>query len=154
MSWLRGRVRSVSARRDDGQLLLLVLAYAVIAGLLVTVVVNVSKAYLFRRALLSAADGAALAAANEPDLDQVYGDPGENLPLSQRKARAAVRRYVEDARLEERLTDFEVAAVTTDGVTVVVTFRGTVRLPFANLLTGSDGYEITATTSATSPLTR
>ena len=153
MSWLRGRVRSVSARRDDGQLLLLVLAYVVIAGLLVTVVVNVSKAYLFRRALLSAADGAALAAANEPDLDQVYGGPGENLPLSQRKARAAVRQYVEDAHLEDRLTDFEVAAVTTDGVTVVVTFRGKVELPFANLLTGSDGYEVTATTSATSPLT-
>ena len=152
MTWLHARLAAVRGRREDGQLLLLVLAYAVIAGLLVTVVVNVSKAYLFRRALLSAADGAALAAANEPDLERVYRDPGENLPLSQRKTRAAVRQYVEDALLEERLTDFEVAGVTTDGVTVVVTFRGTVQMPFANLLTGSDGYEITATASATSPL--
>jgi hypothetical protein len=154
VSWLHRRVDAVRARRDDGQLLLLVLAYAVIAGLLVTVVVNVSKAYLFRRALVSAADGAALAAANEPDLDQVYAEPGENLPLSGKKARAAVRQYVEDAQLEERLTDFEVDSVTTDGVTVVVTFRGTVQLPFANLLTSSDGYQITATANATSPLSR
>ena len=152
MSWLRGRAGAVRARRDDGQLLLLVLAYTVIAGLLVTVVVNVSKAYLFRRALLSAADGAALAAANEPDLGQIYADPGENLPLSQRKARAAVRQYVEDARLEARLTGFDVAAVTTDGVTVSVTFSGTVKFPFTGPLGRADGYGISATATATSPL--
>ena len=51
---------------DDGQLMLLVLVYALIAGLLVTVVVDLSKVYLHRRSLVAAADGAALSAANQP----------------------------------------------------------------------------------------
>jgi hypothetical protein len=147
-------MRAVTGRGDEGQLLLLVLVYTVIAGLLVTVVVNLSRAYLARRALLAAADGAALAAANQPDLDRVYAGAGPVLPLSEAGATAAVRRYASDADLAARFDGFRVVDVTTDGETVAVTLGAVVRMPFANLLTSGIGvgYPLDATARARSPL--
>ena len=92
-----------AARRcsgDDGQLLLLVLVYAVIAGVLVTVVVNLSTAYLHRRSLVAAVDGAALSAANQSDLARVYRGGSDALPLSDEGTADSVTQYVDDARLE------------------------------------------------------
>jgi hypothetical protein len=149
------RLRAVRARGDEGQLLLLVLIYTVIAGLLVTVVVNLSKAYLYRRALVAAADGAALTAANQPDLERIYADAGPVLPLSETGSRAAVLQYAVDADLDGRFDGFRVVDVSTDGQTVAVTLQAVVEMPFANLLTAgvTDGYEVEATARATSPLT-
>lgn len=130
------------------------LIYAVIAGLLVTVVVNLSKTYLSRRSLVAAADGAALTAANQPDLARIYAGAGPILPLSEPGARAAVAQYATDAELSARFDGFRVVSVTTDGRTVTVRLRAVVRMPFANVLTAglADGYEVTATAHATSPL--
>lgn len=144
-------------REDDGQLLLLVLCYAVIAGLLVTVVVDTSQAYLYRRSLVAAADGAALAAANQPDLAEVYGGDGATaLPISGPGAQAAVLQYAVDAELAQRFDGFHVVAVTTDGETVTVTLRAEVRMPLLNLLSAAyrDGYPVEASATARSPLTR
>lgn len=150
----RSRLQRVRAGGDDGQLLLLVLVYAVIAALLVTVIVNVSKVYLYRRSLVAAADGAALSAANQPDLAAVYRGAGSTLPLSEAGARAAVEQYVEDAGLRARFADFAVASVDTDGVTVTVVLRASVGMPFANLVSSAyrDGYPLRATARARSPL--
>jgi hypothetical protein len=147
-------LRDVRDRGDDGQLLLLVLIYAVIAGLLVTVVVNLSKAYLYRRSLVAAADGAALTAANQPDLARIYAGAGPVLPLSESGARAAVAQYAVDAELSVRFDGFQVVDVTTDGQTVTVRLRAVVQMQFANVLTAglADGYEVDATAHATSPL--
>ena len=94
MSRLASRVRALRRSRDAGQLILLILAYTVIAGLLVTVVVNVSRVYLVRRSLVAAADGAALTAANQPDLAAVYSGAGDDPaaePARRRPGGAAVR---------------------------------------------------------------
>ncbi len=149
-----GRLRAVRSRGDEGQLLLLVLIYTVIAGLLVAVVVNLSKAYLYRRSLVAAADGAALTAANQPDLERIYAGAGQVLPLSETGARAAVRQYAVDADLDRRFDGFRVVDVSTDGQTVTVALRAVVEMPFANVLTAgiADGYEVGATARATSPL--
>lgn len=148
------RLRAIRARGDEGQLLLLVLIYAVIAGLLVTVVVNLSKAYLYRRSLVAAADGAALTAANQPDLARIYAGAGPVLPLSESGARAAVAQYAVDADLSGRFDGFRVVDVTTDGQMVTVRLRAVVQMPFANVLTVgiADGYEVAASAHATSPL--
>ena len=140
---------------DDGQLILLVLAYAVIAALLVTVVVNVSKVYLNRRSLVAAADGAALSAANQPDLDAVYNGAGRDAaaqPGRHRGRRPAVRAR---RRPGDRFEGFQVVDVTTDGVTVTVTLRAEVGMPFLNLLSDRyyGGYPVRATARARSPLT-
>ena len=152
---LRRRLRAAGAEGDEGQLILLILVYTVIAGLLVTVVVNVSKVYLVRRSLVAAADGAALSAANQPDLSAVYTGAGSTLPLSRAGARDAVEQYVSDADLGGRFEDFEITGVTTDGITVTVTFHATVRLPFGNLVSAryAAGYPVRATARARSPLT-
>jgi len=148
------RLRAVRGRGDDGQLLLLVLAYAVITGLLITVVVNVSKAYLYRRALVAAVDGAALTAANQPDLDRLYSGGAEVLPLSEVAARSAVRQYVRDADLARRFDGFQVLDVSTDGQTVTVRLGSVARMPFINVLSSryADGYPVNATARARSPL--
>jgi len=148
------RLRAVRGRGDDGQLLLLVLAYAVITGLLITVVVNVSKAYLYRRALVAAVDGAALTAANQPDLDRLYSGGAEVLPLSEVGARSAVRQYVRDADLARRFDGFQVLDVSTDGQTVTVRLGSVARMPFINVLSSryADGYPVEATARARSPL--
>lgn len=148
------RLRRWQARGDDGQLVLLIAVYAVIAALLVTVVVNLSRAYLTRRALLSAADAAALSAANQPDLDAIYSGAGSRLPLSEVGARRAVRQYAVDADLAQRFHGFQVVEVVADGGTVSVTFGADVPMPFLNLLSQRyrGGYPLTATAHATSPL--
>lgn len=150
MSAVLGRVR----REDDGQLLLLVLAYAVIAALLVTAVVDLSQAYLYRRSLLAAADAAALTAANQPDLDRVYTGESADLPLSEAGSRDAVDRYALDADLASRFGDFEVVDVDTDGEQVTVTLRAVVHLQFVNLVSARwrHGYPVQARAAARSPL--
>ena len=155
MKGVVARVREVRRSGDQGQLILLVLAYAVIAALLVTVVVNVSKVYLHRRSLVAAADGAALSAANQPDLAAVYNGAGATLPLSTAGTEAAVRQYARDADLADRFDGFQVVDVTTDGVTVTVTLRAEVGMPFGNLLSAryAAGYPVQATARARSPLT-
>ena len=139
---------------DEGQLLLLVLAYTVIAALLVTVVVDLSKVYLYRRALVAAADGAALSAANEPDLASVYRGGNRLLPLSDAGAQAAVRQYEADGELGDRFEGFRIDEVVTDGSVVRVRFEAVVHLPFATLLVGRwrGGYPVQATARAESPL--
>jgi uncharacterized membrane protein len=155
MNVLVERLRQVRRSGDEGQLIILVLAYTVIAALLVTVVVNVSKVYLNRRSLVAAADGAALSAANQPDLDAVYNGAGTALPLSPLGTKAAVRQYARDADLAGRFEGFRVVDVTTDGVTVTVTLRADVGMPFLNLISDrySGGYPVRATARARSPLT-
>jgi Flp pilus assembly protein TadG len=156
---MRARLARVRATGDDGQLLLLVLAYTVIAGLLVTVVVDVSQVFLYRRSLLAAADAAALTAANAPDLVRIYTEgidskPGNVLPLSRRAAADAVDLYAADAALDERFAAFEVRRVETDGASVTVTFTAAAPLPFVGLVTGrfTGGYPVAATATARSPL--
>ena len=135
--------------------MLLVLAYTVIAAVLITVVVDVSQAYLYRRSLLAAADAAALSAANQPDLGAVYaGDDPAALPLSEGGARRAVEQYADDAELADRFRDFEIVTVDTNGAAVTVTLRAVVHLPLANLVTSrwGGGYPVVATANARSPL--
>jgi len=141
------RLRRVTGSGDDGQLLLLVLGYTLIAAVLVTIVVNLSSAFLTRRSLV--------AAANQPDLRRIYsGDASPVLPLSEEGARDAVGQYVRDAGLAQRFAGFRVLDVSTDGRTVAVTFAARAPMPVVNLVARrwAAGYPLDATARATSPL--
>jgi uncharacterized membrane protein len=140
---------------EDGQLLLLVIGFAVIAALLVTVVVNVSKVFLWQRSLAGAADGAAVAAASAVAESVFYeGGKPERLPLSPDEAGSRVAAYVARAGLGERFGPRFDYAVAVAGDTVTVTLTAPVDLVFVNLVaTGyADGYPLSATASAQSPL--
>lgn len=154
MSRLVAQARAVRSSGDAGQLMLLILAYAVIAALLVTVVVNVSKVFLVRRSLVAAADAAALNAANQADESAVYDGAGAALPLDAAASDRAVRRYARDATLWQRFDGFDVVEVQSDGVTVTVTFRSAVSMPFLNLLSSdyAEGYPVLAVARATATL--
>ena len=58
-------------RDDEGTILFLTLGLSVVLLLLVAVVVDVSAVILAKRGVSSVADGAALAAAQQPDLDRL-----------------------------------------------------------------------------------
>ncbi len=144
-------------RRDDsGQLLVLILGFAVVAGLLVTVVTNASRVFLYQRALSSAADGAALAAAQSVDTAAIYrGGADETLPLDPAAVDAAVSSYLGDAGVAERLPGLAVATTATDGsTTVTVTLTARLELAFLNAVSDqwAGGVPLSATARATSPL--
>lgn len=140
---------------DSGQLLVLILGFAVVAGLLVTVVTNASRVFLYQRALSSAADGAALAAAQSVDTAAIYrGGADETLPLDPAAVDAAVIDYLDAGGVAERLPGLAVAATGTDGTTVTVTLTARVDLAFLNAVSDqwSGGVPLRATARATSPL--
>ncbi|HWS57103.1 MAG TPA: pilus assembly protein TadG-related protein [Actinotalea sp.] len=121
------------ARGDDGQIMLLAIAYGVLALLLVTAVVSAGSVHLDRKRLLALADLAALEAADALDVDAYYGRaagdpcveapcrPGDLVVLSHDTVRAAVEQYVARAAPASGPEDVTILDATTpDGRTAVV----------------------------------
>ena len=150
----RPRRRVVPASRDDsGQLALLVIGFTLVLAVLVSVVVTASRAFLYQRSLASAADGAAIFAANQLDEAAFYASgAGEHLPISADGANAAVADYIASNRLAERFERFDYR-VDTDGRVVSVTFVATVALPLVGAVTDryEDGITITTVSLAVAP---
>ncbi len=110
-------------RRDErGQTTLLIIGFAVVAVMLVTVVVDASAAYLRRTGLDSLADGAALAAADGIQGRQVYeGGLGKRADIDPVVARGFVEDYLRSTGAARRYPglDYRVDA-STDRVVVHV----------------------------------
>lgn len=148
------RWRVVRAGGDDGQVLLLVIAYTTVAISLVLVVVSASAVHLERKRLLEVADGAALDAADEVD-ESIYfpggAEPG-SVPLSDRSVRDAVDGYLTDRGAYAEFDDLTIAAGTgsSDGRTAEVTLHATVQPPLVGwaLEAFSDGVVLRATARA------
>lgn len=137
-----------SPRGDDGTILVLTLGFAGILLVVVGIVVNVSSVILAKRAVASAADGAALSAVQALDLDRLYaGGIGAAVPLSPGEAATRVELYRADAARTQpglRMT------VRLDGDGAVVTAVRTVRPPFPVLGTGP--VEVTSVARARAPV--
>ncbi|MGH8825318.1 MAG: pilus assembly protein TadG-related protein [Jiangellaceae bacterium] len=141
----------MNRRRDDGQVTLVIIGFVWIGVVLVGVVANASKAFVYRRSLASWADGAAVAAAQNVAEDVVYTGPVlDDLPISADGARGAVTAYVARHGLAERFEDFDAAvAVDPAAATVTVAFRARMSLVLAGDV---GGIPITAEATATAPL--
>ncbi|HEX5534276.1 MAG TPA: pilus assembly protein TadG-related protein [Actinomycetales bacterium] len=118
---------------DDGQVLLLIIAYAALALVLVTVVVGASAVHLERKRLLAVADAAALDAADAIDTGALYGQgagPG-GVPLTDASVRRSVDDYVDAVNAGGRFHTFAVGVPTgtPDGRTAEVTLVATARIP-------------------------
>ncbi len=135
---------------DDGTVLVLVLGFTMVLALMVGVVVNVSAAALARRSVSSAADGAAVAAAQALDEQAVSRDGlrGRRLPLSEAAARQRVAVYGRQVAPSQPGLGL---AVTVDGATATVVAVREVRLPFSRLL-GLRPLRVEATARARAPL--
>jgi len=129
-------------------MLLMIFLALIIVGL-ITVVTDVSTVFLAQREMQSTADGAALAAAQQADLQAVYtGDLGAQLPLSRSQAIAAITDYAANkSRIphECSVASYQVvggtdadgkvqSGVQADGQTVRVELTCKVPLPFVSLL--------------------
>lgn len=154
MSRLRTALRA-RARGDDGQVMLLALAFGLLAILLVGVVVSATAVHLERKRLLALADLAALEAADAMEPDRYYAappdDPGAPVSLTPAEVRDAVEAYLADAPAAGRFADLEVVeAGTEDGRTVVVTLRALADVPLLSAATAawSDGVGLVVTARA------
>lgn len=137
-------------RDDEGSVLLLVLGLSVVLFALVAVVVDVSVVALARRGVSSAADGAAVSAAQAVDT-QAYAAAGaaDVLPLSEAGVRQRVSTYA--ARAEQGQPGLTVTGRLEGPGSVVVTARREVALPFSGWF-GVGRVAITAESRAQAPL--
>ncbi len=120
---------------DDGTILVLLLGFTAVLLLMVAVVVNVSSVILAKRALVSAADGAAVSAAQSLDLDALYarGLDSGRIPLDAAVARSRVAAYEAQAAAGQPGLQL-VVEVSADGSTAIVRGRREVDLPFGRIL--------------------
>ena len=143
------------AARDDGQVMILALAFGLLAILLVGVVVSATAVHLDRKRLLALADLAALEAADAMDHARYYTSPPADddapVTLTPDDVRIAVEDYLQDAPAAARFDDLEIVEATTqDGRTVVVTQRAVAGVPLVSAVTAawSDGVELVVTARA------
>ncbi|HWL99730.1 MAG TPA: pilus assembly protein TadG-related protein [Nocardioidaceae bacterium] len=126
--WRRHGVPS-RRRGQRGQSALLILGFFLVAVMLVGVVVDASAAYLRRQALNGLADGAALAAADGVQGEQVYtGGLGETAQVDPVAARAYVAEYLAQTRAHQRF-DGLVYRVLPAGDSVTVHLSAPLDLP-------------------------
>jgi hypothetical protein len=135
-------------RDDEGSVLLLVLGFAGLLVVLVAVVADVSAVILAKRSVASAADGAAVSAAQALDEQALHGEGlGPSIPLSLEQARARVAAYEDQVRASQPGLAL---GVRVEGRTAVVTGARTVRLPFR--LPGTRPVRVSAVARARAPV--
>jgi hypothetical protein len=122
------------AHDDSGTILVLLLGFVAVLLLMVAVVVNVSSVILAKRGVASAADGAAVSAAQALDLDALYARGlGERLPLERARAADTVATYEQQAQASQPGLLLRVE-ISEDGSTAVVQGVRSLELPFGRLL--------------------
>jgi Flp pilus assembly protein TadG len=141
----------VRRRDDQGTVLLLTVGLSVVLMALVGVVVDVSAAALAKRSLAAAADGAAVAAAQQANRRAVRdGRLGDTLLLSGVRVRQTVATYAARARTTQ--AGLQMSARVEGGTEAVVTATRTVRLPFTGFLRAGS-VRLHAVARARSPIT-
>ena len=153
---LARRTGAGTDRRDEGQIMLLSIAFGVLALLLVTAVVSASSVHLERKRLLALADLTALAAADAVSDESYYGrttaagDGAALVELTPSGVRSAAEDHLARSPEAASLTDLTLVEATTDGRTAEVTLRSTARPPLLSWATAawSDGVVLQVTARA------
>ncbi|MDO9378665.1 MAG: pilus assembly protein TadG-related protein [Nocardioidaceae bacterium] len=116
-------------RGERGSVTPMIIGFFLVVGLLAAVVVNASAAFLTRQELDNLADGAALAAADGVQGEQVYeGGLGENAAVDAVAARRYVADYLADTGAVADHPDLR-WQVSPDGDAVRVRLAATIELP-------------------------
>ncbi|GAB4099791.1 pilus assembly protein TadG-related protein [Sinomonas halotolerans] len=150
------RVRRCAGGDESGQIIVLVIGFAVLCLLVATTVMGVSAVYIEHKKLLSAADGAAVAAADSFTIAAAAsGDAPPAAALSAERVRGVVVGYLERDGTPARFDRLVVASATgtPDGRTATVSLSAVAHVPVAGFLL-PDGVPIQATSSARARLVR
>ncbi|WP_261382417.1 pilus assembly protein TadG-related protein [Arthrobacter sp. UKPF54-2] len=150
------RARRENRRGEDGQLMVLIIGYVLLALLVTAAVAGASSVYIEHKKLLSLADGASVAAADSFTLGQLEDSTGgPTAVLSAGRVRSAAADYLNRTGAFGRFSGLEVAPATgsPDGSTAVVVLSAAVHPPIVNFLV-PDGLRIEAASTARSRLTR
>ncbi|MCO4257431.1 pilus assembly protein TadG-related protein [Pseudarthrobacter cellobiosi] len=137
-------------------MIVMIIGYALLALLVVTVVIGISSVYLEHKRLLSLADGASLAAADSYTLGEVGGEGGSpSAVLGSGRVRSVAADFIARSPSSARFDELAVSAATgsPDGSTAVVVLSAEVHPPVVNFLV-PDGIRIEAVSTARSRLTR
>jgi hypothetical protein len=144
--------------------MVLIIGYAAIAAILITVGIDTSKVFLAQRALAAAADSAALAAAQGVDRSAIYSGAGlrcgQPLPLDEQHASELAAESVNDDApdLSHTFVTLAVPQTSLAGGTVSVELSGQVAVPFGRVLAWLDPsrpdglVQVTETSHARSPV--
>lgn len=141
---------------EDGQMIVMIIGYVLLALLVVTVVIGISSVYLEHKRLLSLADGASLAAADSYTLGEVGGEGGSpSAVLGSARVRNVAADFIARSPSSARFENLAVTARTgsPDGSTAVVILSAEVHPPVVNFLV-PDGIRIEAVSTARSRLIR
>jgi Flp pilus assembly protein TadG len=114
-------------RDQYGQAAVLVIGLALVTFMVAGLAVDGTRAFIYRRTLQNAADGAALAAASEINEDIYYSSGGRNVILDERSAKETVIRLLSRRGLDVR------ASVVTGSDSVELVVRGRVSTMFLAL---------------------
>jgi Putative Flp pilus-assembly TadE/G-like len=118
-----------SRRGDHGQVTVMIAGFFLVLGLLTAVVVDASAAYLRNQSLNSLADGAALAAVDGLEGEQVYrGDLDDLAELDPELAQQYVEQYLIDVGAFEEYPGLE-PSVELHDERAVVELAAPLRLP-------------------------
>lgn len=147
---------SEPAGDEDGQMMVLIVGFVLIALLLATVVTAVSAVYLEHKKLLSMADGASSAAADSYTLGQPEGAAGEpSALLNGERVRKITQNYLTSNSAYARFDQLAIVAGTgsPDNSTAEVVLSSVAHPPVVNFLL-PEGILIEARSTARSRLTR
>ncbi|WP_426996313.1 pilus assembly protein TadG-related protein [Pseudarthrobacter sp. N5] len=148
--------RNAKQTDEDGQMIVLIIGYVLLALLVTTVVTGISSVYIEHKKLLSMADGASLAAADSYTLGQVESSGGSpTAVLHGDRVRNVTADFLNRNGAFERFNGLVVTSATgsADGSTAVVILGAAVHPPVVNFLV-PDGIRIEATSTARSRLSR
>ena len=138
-----------ATHRDSGQVGVLIIGYTLLALLTVTVMAAASSVYIGQKKLLSAADGAAVAAADTFSLGASTPGDAPAAVLNADAVQAAVRTYLAETGAGGRFAELAVGEETgtADGRTARVVLTARVHPPIVNFLV-PDGIPVTAVSEA------
>ncbi|MHA7238271.1 pilus assembly protein TadG-related protein [Arthrobacter sp. TMS1-12-1] len=153
-----GSAGTPADRAEEGQIGVLVIGYLLICLLVVTVVLAVSAVYIEHKKLLSVADGAALAAADNYSIDVGGGGGSPTTPLPALQSRGVEESVAGYLAATGAATRFERLSIdpstgADDGRTARVVITAVVRPPIVNFLVPA-GIPIVARADARAELVR
>ncbi len=150
------RKRVADGDREDGQVMVFIIGYVVIALLVVTVVMAASAVYIEHKRLLSVADSAAIAAADTFSLGQVEGTEAAPVTiLNDAAVNDAVESYLSRTAAAGQFSGLAIAPSTgtADSRTAHVVLTAVAHPPIINFIV-PEGIPISVASDARSKLRR